>query len=101
MASTKYLVSFWISQKEESEFAEVVRKYNSRETYAQSYRVEVVGQRAIPAEDKQFSQAYIEITLACTDVLALLKFGEFRGNKTQQRWERESRQQMKEGLGGG
>jgi hypothetical protein len=97
MASTKYLVSFWIAQKEESEFAAVVRKYNSRESYSHSYQVEIVGQRAIPAEDKPFSQAYIEITLACTDVLALLKFGEFRGNKLQQRWERENRQDTKGG----
>jgi hypothetical protein len=101
MASTKYLVSFWINQKEESEFAAVVRKYNSRETYSTSYQVEIVGQRAIPSDGKQFSQDYIEITLACTDVLALLKFGEFRGNKTQQRWEREHREQTKGGLGNG
>ncbi len=101
MASTKYLVSFWIGQKEESEFAEVVRKYNSRETYSTSYQVEIVGQRAIPSENKQFSQDYIEITLACTDVLALLKFGEFRGNKTQQRWEREYRRDTKGGLADG
>jgi Tfp pilus assembly ATPase PilU len=101
MGSTKYIVSFWINKQEESEFATVVRKYNNRQSFSHSYQVEVVGQREIPVEDKKFSQAYIEISLACTDVVALLMFGEFRGNKTMQKWAREEKEQTGGGLSNG
>jgi hypothetical protein len=101
LASTKYIISFWINKKEQENFAAAVRKYNNRETLSHTYQVEIMGQREITAGSEKYSQDYIDVDLACTDALALFKFGEFWGNKTMQRWEREHREQTKGGLSNG
>lgn len=96
MGNTKYLVTIFLNKKEEKDFLTAVRKHNNRETYSQEYHVEVAGieekAASYPAGSKEI---YVYLTLACTDVVALFKFGEFWGNKTMQKWERELNEEKK------